>query len=226
MLPMSLLSTGICEWSRPSGRRCTPASWFAPGRTLPQRGQLDAHGGSYPAFSPLRSGLLAGCQGCGAPPRRQHGASKAAGGGGAASPETTRPSVQLSAALAAAGSEGERSDASRDRRSPCATWGLTASCAPRQRHWGSCRPGGSLWIPLSQCKHRLQPLAAASLRCGSQLQLSRADLVPVEGCPEQQPHNIVQSCVVLLHRVRGKQAGVSKDVGFVFCRATGMVSYN
>lgn len=38
--------------------------------------------------------------------------------------------------------------------------------------------------------------------------MSPADLVPVEGCPEQQPHSVVQSCVVLLHRVRGRQAAV------------------
>lgn len=39
--------------------------------------------------------------------------------------------------LAAAGNEG--SVASRDRESPCATWGLTASCAPRQQRWRSWR---------------------------------------------------------------------------------------
>lgn len=190
---------------------------------LPQRGQLDPRGGSYPAFSPLRSGRLAGCQGCGAPPRRQHGARRPAAAG-PPSPETTRPRVQLSAPLAAAGSEG--SVASRDRKSPCATWGLTASCAPRQRHRRSCRPGGSLCIPLCECRDRPQPLAATSLPCGSRLQLSRADLVPVEGCPEQQPHNTVQSFVVLLHHVRGRQAAVSRDVDFMFCRAIGMVSYD
>lgn len=59
------------------------------------------------------------------------------------------------------------SDASRDRKSPCATWGLTASSAPRHWRWGSCRPGGSLCIPLCQPKDRPQPPAATSLRCGS-----------------------------------------------------------
>lgn len=52
MLTLSLLSMGICEPSRPCGRRCTPVSWFAPGRMLPQRGQLDPRSGSYPAFFP------------------------------------------------------------------------------------------------------------------------------------------------------------------------------
>lgn len=135
---------GICEWSRPWGRRCTPASWFAPGLMLPQRGQLDPRGGNYPAFSPFRSGRLAGCQGCGAPPRRQHGARRPAAAG-PRSPETTRPSVQLSAPLAAAGSEG--SVASRDRKPPCATWGLTASCAPRQRHRGPAGLGDHCGSP-------------------------------------------------------------------------------
>lgn len=32
VLALSLLSMGICEWSRPCGRRCTPAPWFDPAR--------------------------------------------------------------------------------------------------------------------------------------------------------------------------------------------------
>lgn len=114
MLTLSLPSAGICEWSGPWGECCTPASRFAPEHASPRRGQLggaSSHrilaAGCYPAFFPPWSGRLAGCQGCGAPPRMQHGARRLSAAAGPPSPETTRPSVQHSAPLAAAGSEVE-----------------------------------------------------------------------------------------------------------------------
>lgn len=72
---------------------------------------------------------------------------------------------------------------------------------------------------------QLEGQTSASRRCsvalGSCLQLSWANPVLTEGCPEQQPHNTMQSCVILLHHVRGKQGAGSRsrDAGCSLFRA-------
>lgn len=116
--------------------------------------------------------------------------------------------------------------ASRDRESPCATWGLTASRAPRRRCLGVLQVRGiSLGIPLCSQRERPQPLDAASRPCGSRLQLPWADPVPAAGCPQQQPHGAVQSRGVSLHHVRGGRGAGSRsgDAGCRLCRAIATV---
>lgn len=74
--------------------------------------------------------------------------------------------------------------ASRDCESPCATWGLTASCTPRQQCLGVLRVQGiSPGIPLCGRRDRPQPLSATSLPAGSWLRPSWGTSCPCGGLP-------------------------------------------
>lgn len=140
---------------------------------------------------------------------------------GLPSPETTRPSVQHSAPLAAAGSEVERCI-------PGSRISMRHVGADSLLHSKAAALGGPTGLeihPLPGWRVRLQTLPAASLSAGSWLQPSQMDPVPAEGCPEQQPHNAVQSHVFLLHHVHGGQeAGSrSREAGCMLCRAIAVV---